>query len=210
MQKIARKQFQHGTAIMIRNTEPTTWWCCLIKRRRRKTLHPWMAQTEQQQSWIGTAWGRVANRTRTKFVCQLRNTRLLHQHFRKQKSERLFSGSRIKTWRWNQWCRITGCTSDIESCRKNVTLPKATDWREAIIAGAAQYKSKRIMANLPFVYDEYLFRLKTELHSVQQTRIRLIRNTLLSQHSIVIRLMKDERLRNKSNCCQNFIETWMV
>ncbi|MBK8416028.1 MAG: hypothetical protein IPL22_16890 [Bacteroidetes bacterium] len=43
---------------------------------------------------------------------------------------------------------------------KNVTLPKATDWREAIIAGAAQYKSKRIMANLPFVYDEYLFRLK--------------------------------------------------
>lgn len=43
---------------------------------------------------------------------------------------------------------------------KNVTLPKAADWREAIITGAAQYKTRRIMANLPFVYDEYLFRLK--------------------------------------------------
>jgi hypothetical protein len=44
-----------------------------------------------------------------------------------------------------------------------VRLPVAEDWRESVIKGAAAYKINQIMINLPIVYDEYLFRIKSEI-----------------------------------------------
>lgn len=49
----------------------------------------------------------------------------------------------------------------LNRANETVSLPPDADWRQAVIRGAIQYKIKRILANLPFVFDEYLFRLKT-------------------------------------------------
>ena len=38
-------------------------------------------------------------------------------------------------------------------------LPDESDWRQAIIKGARNYKIYQIIGHMPFIYDEYLFRL---------------------------------------------------
>ena len=47
----------------------------------------------------------------------------------------------------------------LQKAETNVVLPEADDWRQSIILGAAQYKTGQIFANLPVVFDEYLFRI---------------------------------------------------
>jgi hypothetical protein len=42
---------------------------------------------------------------------------------------------------------------------KGVQLPAAADWRDAVITGAKQYKNKKLIDNLPLVFEEYLFRI---------------------------------------------------
>lgn len=42
-----------------------------------------------------------------------------------------------------------------------IQLPTASDWRDAVISGAKQYKNKKLLDNLPVVYENYLFRLHT-------------------------------------------------
>ena len=49
----------------------------------------------------------------------------------------------------------------LNRANETVKLPEDPDWRQAVIRGAAAYKTKRILANLPYVFDDYLFRKKT-------------------------------------------------
>ncbi len=49
----------------------------------------------------------------------------------------------------------------LQKAETNVRLPKARDWRQAIIKGAALYKTNQILANLPTIFDEYWFRIKS-------------------------------------------------
>lgn len=48
----------------------------------------------------------------------------------------------------------------LNRAEEKVSLPECDDWRTAVIQAAANYKTEKIIANMPFVYDEYLFRLK--------------------------------------------------
>ncbi len=41
-----------------------------------------------------------------------------------------------------------------------VKLPEASDWKQAVIEGARNYKMKQIISNLDGIYEEYLFRLE--------------------------------------------------
>ncbi len=49
----------------------------------------------------------------------------------------------------------------LQRAEKNVPLPPAADWKEAVIKGANNYKISQIFTNLPIVYDEYLFRIQS-------------------------------------------------
>jgi hypothetical protein len=49
----------------------------------------------------------------------------------------------------------------LNRANETVRLPDDPDWKQSVIKGATRYKIKRILANLPYVYDEYLFRIKT-------------------------------------------------
>lgn len=48
----------------------------------------------------------------------------------------------------------------LSKVQEAVKLPDASDWRQAVIAGAKAYKTQQIISNLDGVYEEYLFRLE--------------------------------------------------
>jgi len=49
----------------------------------------------------------------------------------------------------------------LQKAEKPVKLPEASDWKQAIIRGAAMYKTDQLFINLPIVFDEYLFRINS-------------------------------------------------
>ena len=49
----------------------------------------------------------------------------------------------------------------LQKAETNVRLPDAPDWKQSVIKGATLYKTNQIFANLPIVFDEYLFRIKS-------------------------------------------------
>lgn len=49
----------------------------------------------------------------------------------------------------------------LQKAEIKVQLPPTRDWKEAIIKGAAQFKTDQILSNLPNVFDDYLFRINS-------------------------------------------------
>ena len=51
----------------------------------------------------------------------------------------------------------------LQKADKPVKLPEADDWKQSVIKGAAHFKTNQIFSNLPIVFDEYLFRIKSNI-----------------------------------------------
>jgi len=71
-----------------------------------------------------------------------------------------FSAAETKPEDANVEAELQDAFRILKRANETVRLPEHEDWKQAVINGAANYKIKRIMANLPYVFDEYLFRIK--------------------------------------------------
>jgi hypothetical protein len=58
---------------------------------------------------------------------------------------------------------------DLDDCYESFPIAEGiTDWKEALIATAQQWKNTKITRNLPFFYQDYLFRNATGIKNVSE------------------------------------------
>ncbi len=83
----------------------------------------------------------------------------------------------------------------LQKAEINVQLPQAGDWKQAIIKGASQFKTSQILANLPLVFDDYLFRIKSGI-SFQEADD----NAIYQEYMAFTSLYRDQVREGKKLC----------
>ena len=85
----------------------------------------------------------------------------------------------------------------LQRAEKNIALPPAADWKEAVIKGANDYKISQIFANLPIVYDEYLFRINSGIAFTETSEDAVYREYLAYSEQYKHQVKEGKRLFNE-------------
>ena len=72
---------------------------------------------------------------------------------------------------------------ELEDCHESFPIAASiTDWKEALIATAQQWKNTKISRNLPIFYEDYLFRNATGIKNVTEEELALSYRKMADAH----------------------------